>query len=150
VSVVVEVQYASCAPGLPAVAAVQTWVAAAAEGCVGEVVVRVVDAEEGARLNSDYRDRDGPTNVLSFAYTPPSAGACAGDLVLCAPVVLREADEQGKTPEAHWAHLVVHGVLHLRGYDHQSGEEAAAMEAVESEILARLGYPDPYATAPAE
>ena len=108
-----------------------------------EVTVRFVEAEEGRLLNRNYRGKDAPTNVLSFAYgTTP---ALAGDLVICLPVVLREAQEQGKSAEAHFAHLIVHGMLHLCGYEHETGAaDAERMEAKEQEILARLGYPNPY------
>jgi len=105
--------------------------------------VRFVDAEEGRELNRDYRGKDYATNVLSFVYE--SAPTVVGDLVVCLPVVLREAAEQDKPSEAHCAHLIVHGVLHLQGYDHETGpQDAERMEAREREILARLGYPDPY------
>ncbi len=107
------------------------------------VAVRFVDAEEGRALNRDYRHKDHATNVLSFAYA--SEPEVAGDLVVCVPVVLREAAEQGKAVEAHFAHLIVHGMLHLLGYDHEAGvREAKQMEQREREILAGLGYPDPY------
>lgn len=109
-----------------------------------EVAIRFVDAEEGRALNRDYRHKDYATNVLSFVYE--SAPSVAGDLVVCVPVVLREAAEQGKTAEAHFAHLIVHGMLHLMGYDHETGKrDATRMEAREREILADLGYADPYA-----
>ncbi len=119
-----------------------------------EVTVRLVGAEEGRALNRDYRGKDYATNVLTFAYDegedlpglPEAEGAVlAGDLVLCVPVVMREAAEQGKTPEAHFAHLVVHGMLHLQGHDHETEAEAAAMEGLETRILRGLGYADPYA-----
>ncbi len=106
--------------------------------------MRFVGADEGRKLNRDYRGRDYATNVLSFPYE--SGSRLAGDLVLCLPVVEREAEEQGKPPEAHFAHLIVHGMLHLQGYDHETGaDDAERMEAVEREILEALGYPDPYA-----
>ena len=107
-----------------------------------EVTVRLVDAEEGRALNREYRGKDYATNVLTFVYGQEPA--CQGDLVLCAPVVRDEASAQGKYPAAHYAHLVVHGMLHLQGYDHEDEGEAAAMEAVESHIVKKLGYPDPY------
>ena len=113
------------------------------------VSVRIVDAEEGRALNQRWRERDRPTNVLSFpADLPPELELpLLGDLVLCAPVVLREAAEQGKRAEDHWAHLVIHGVLHLLGMDHQDDAEAEEMEQREREILATLGIGDPYADA---
>lgn len=110
----------------------------------GELTVRIVDAEEGQALNRDYRQKDYATNVLTFDYALEPV--VMADLVLCAPVVAREAAEQGKTLQAHYAHLLVHGALHAQGWDHETSEEdAEAMEAREIEILARLGYPNPYA-----
>lgn len=140
-----SVQYACNTADLPLRAQVRQWARAALEGG-GQVTVRYVDAEEGRSLNRDYRDKDYATNVLSFVYE--NAPLTVGDLVICAPVVLREAGEQKRSSEAHHAHLVVHGMLHLQGYDHETGEEdARAMEARETEILAGLGYPDPYREA---
>lgn len=108
-----------------------------------QFTVRIVDAEEGRALNRDYRHKDYATNVLTFAYGD-EAPVCA-DLVLCAPVVAREAREQGRTLQAHYAHLIVHGSLHAQGWDHEtSAAEASAMEARETQILARLGFADPY------
>lgn len=108
-----------------------------------EVTIRFVDAEEGRQLNSDYRHKDYATNVLSFVYAQEPL--VMGDLVICPAVVQREAAEQGKPLDAHYAHLIVHGMLHLQGYDHETGAaDAARMEAQECAILAQLGYPDPY------
>lgn len=110
-----------------------------------ELCIRIVDKAESAALNARYRGKSGPTNVLSFpcdAEVPESKPL--GDLVICAPVVAAEAAEQGKSPEAHWTHLVVHGVLHLLGFDHIGDHDAEIMEAEERAILSRLGYPDPY------
>lgn len=108
-----------------------------------QVTIRFVDAEEGQALNRDYRDKDYATNVLSFVYEQEPA--VMGDLVICLPVIVREAAEQGKPLEAHFAHMIVHGMLHLQGYDHEtSAEDAEIMESQERAILARLGFADPY------
>lgn len=108
-----------------------------------EVTVRFVETEEGRQLNCDYRGKDYPTNVLSFPYA--ESPVVLGDLVVCLPVVLNEAAAQGKTPLAHFAHMIVHGMLHLQGFDHETGAaEAERMEAKEREIMAILGFPDPY------
>ncbi len=108
-----------------------------------EITVRIVDAEEGLALNRDYRKKDYATNVLTFDYTQEPV--VTADLVLCAPVVAQEAKEQGKTLEAHYAHLLVHGTLHAQGWDHETSEEdAQVMELREVEILARLGFDSPY------
>jgi len=109
----------------------------------GEITVRIVDAEEGLALNRDYRHKDYATNVLTFDYTQEPA--VTADLVLCAPVVAQEAKDNKKTLQAHYAHLLVHGVLHAQGYDHQTGEQdAEKMEALEIKILAGLGFKNPY------
>ena len=109
----------------------------------GEITVRIVDAEEGQALNRSYRGKDYATNVLTFDYAQEPV--VSADLVLCAPVVAREAHENGKSLEAHYAHLLVHGTLHAQGWDHETGDDdAEAMEAREVEILAALGYPSPY------
>ena len=107
-----------------------------------EITVRIVDAEEGQRLNRDFRKKDYATNVLTFDYTQQPV-VCA-DLVLCAPVVAQEALAQGKTLQAHYAHLIVHGTLHAQGWDHEQDDEATAMEQRETEILLRLGFSAPY------
>ncbi|NDP39955.1 MAG: rRNA maturation RNase YbeY [Rhodoferax sp.] len=107
-----------------------------------EITVRIVDAEEGQALNRDYRKKDYATNVLTFDYTQEPV--VTADLVLCAPVVAKEAKEQGKTLQAHYAHLLVHGALHAQGWDHDEEEDAQVMELRESEIMARLGFENPY------
>ncbi len=142
-----ELQVATEVSGLPARAAFERWAGAALEDAPRRgLVIRIVDEAESRRLNRDYRGRDRPTNVLSFPFeAPPEVpDDHLGDLVICAPVVVREAREQGKPLEHHWAHLVVHGVLHLRGFDHGSPEEAEEMEARERRILSSLDIPDPY------
>ncbi len=136
-------QYASIRPDLPDRGRVRRWVQAALERDA-QITVRFVDEEEGRILNRDYRGKDYATNVLSFVY---ATDPVEGDLVICAPVTAREAEEQGIGFEAHCAHLVVHGVLHLQGYDHITDDEARVMEGRESAIVTKLGYPDPY-TAP--
>ena len=144
----VSVDNASRETGVPAEAELSRWAAAALAGrrAGAELAIRIVDEAEGAELNATYRHKQGATNVLSFpARLPPGVPlALLGDLVICAPVVAREAREQGKAPEAHWAHLVVHGCLHLLGYDHDDEAEAQEMESLERAILAGMGYPDPY------
>ncbi|NBC47240.1 MAG: rRNA maturation RNase YbeY [Gammaproteobacteria bacterium] len=120
-----------------------------------ELTIRIVGEEESAGLNRCYRDRTGATNILSFPFELPpgldaldpqaaALGSLLGDLIICAPVLQREAHEQDKTETAHWAHLVVHGVLHLLGFDHLTAAEASAMEALEIRILGALGFPSPY------
>ena len=108
-----------------------------------EIAVRLVDADEGLALNRDFRKQDHATNVLTFDYA--KTPVVMADLILCAPVIEREAREQGKTLEAHYAHMLVHGTLHAQGWDHLKKKEAEAMEAREREVLAALGFDDPYA-----
>jgi probable rRNA maturation factor len=123
-------------------ARVRRWVGMALK-TPGEIAVRIVGAEEGQALNRQYRGKDYATNVLTFDYTREPV--VAADLVLCAPVVEREAREQGKSLEAHYAHLLVHGALHAQGYDHETGErDALEMEALEILLLGALGYANPY------
>lgn len=139
------VQRASSA-STPGEAEFHAWAVAAAEKEGAEVVIRVVDVEESAELNSTYRGKTGPTNVLSFPFSVPAGvpNNLLGDLVICAPVVEREAREQSKRLEAHWAHMVVHGMLHLQGYDHIEDVEAEVMEGREVAILHGLGIENPY------
>ncbi|MDP2823919.1 MAG: rRNA maturation RNase YbeY [Sulfuritalea sp.] len=137
-----SVQYPAGRDKAPTRPQIRRWVRAAC-ATPAEVTVRFVGSEEGQALNRDYRGKDYATNVLSFPYE--SGAQINGDLVLCLPVVEREAQEQCKSQEARFAHLIVHGMLHLQGYDHETGKDAAEhMEAVEREIMDALGYPDPY------
>lgn len=138
------VQTAVNSPGLPTKARLRRWLAAAI-GRSAAITVRYVGIAEGRALNRAYRGRDYATNVLSFGYGGSARGrTLEGDLVLCAPVLRREARAQGKPLAAHVAHLAVHGALHLQGYDHQTPRTAARMESLETKILAKLGFPDPY------
>ena len=141
-----SVQYAAKPEEAPARAQFRRWVKAALLQDA-EIALRIVDEEEGRVLNRDYRGKDYATNVLTFVYNGEFSGTkmpLTGDIVLCAPVVAREALQQEKTVEAHYAHLTVHGVLHLQGYDHENEVEARQMEALEIEIITKLGYADPY------
>ena len=137
------VQYAVPRAGLPVRRSIAAWIGAALERRA-RITVRFVGAPEGRRLNRDYRGRDYPTNVLTFVYDGASRGALEGDIVLCAPVVAREARSRALDRRAHFAHLAVHGALHLQGYDHERAGDAARMEARERHILARLGFGNPY------
>ena len=148
----VAVGYAVPRAGIPAAVSFRRWVAAALAGRIREadLAVRIVGAKEGRALNHHYRGKDYATNVLSFPAELPEGlpkGVklpLLGDLVLCAPVIARETKEQGKPLAAHYAHLTVHGALHLLGWDHEDAREAECMEQLEREILAGLGLPDPY------
>ncbi len=157
----VEVQLAASRPWVPAKAALRRWaeaahrasLAASARRKRGRVAdrlcVRVVGPAESRRLNREYRGKDKPTNVLSFPASSEELGygGSLGDIVICAAVVSAEAREQHKSRPAHWAHMVVHGVLHLHGYDHHQARAARAMERLEVEILAGFGYQNPYQPA---
>jgi probable rRNA maturation factor len=143
----VDFQDAFEGPGLPDEALFQSWAQAAWLGEENsEVTIRIVGVAESQALNSEYRGKDKPTNVLSFPFEAPAGITVplAGDLVICAPVVEKEASEQHKKTLAHWAHMVVHGMLHLQGYDHIQDSEAEVMEALEIRLLARLGFSNPY------
>ena len=148
----VTINYALPRKGLPAAASFRRWVAAALKGRIREadLAIRIVDSKEGRSLNRHYRARDYATNVLSFPAELPEGlpkGVklpLLGDLVICAPVVAREAREQKKALNEHYAHLTVHGTLHLLGWDHEDEREAECMEQLEREILASLGIADPY------
>ena len=111
-----------------------------------EITIRIVDSDESRQLNNDYRQKDKPTNVLSFPFESPEGVPLQllGDLVICAPVVRQEAQEQHKSPESHWAHMVIHGTLHLLGFDHIEDADAITMETLETRIMAGQGYSDPY------
>ncbi|HIN82863.1 MAG TPA: rRNA maturation RNase YbeY [Chromatiales bacterium] len=142
----VEVQYAVEDAGIPTADRLEHWARAAVDDVDASVCIRLVDRTEGTELNQTYRAGEGATNVLSFATDididiDPKP---LGDVVICCDVVRVEADEQGKAFEQHLAHMVVHGMLHLCGYDHIKDDEAQVMEARERVVLSRLGYPDPY------
>lgn len=152
----IDIQVAGNAGNVPSESVMQSWVQevvdelAVARKC--EVSIRVVDEEEGRELNKQYRDKDYATNVLSFpaenamiVNLPPDLPQLLGDIVICGPVVEREASDQHKAIESHWAHLLVHGTLHLLGHDHENDADAEAMEAIETRILARRGVANPYA-----
>ena len=136
-----SLQFACSRAGLPLRADFVRWARAALTGG-GDVTIRLVATDEGCALNHDYRGKDYATNVLSFPYEREPR--VVGDLVICPEVVAREAAAQGKSLDAHYAHLTVHGMLHLQGWDHDNDNDAEAMEDEEREILAALGYPDPY------
>jgi len=138
-----SVQFASEADELPTRAQVRRWVAAALEHAA-EVTVRIVDAEEAQALNQDYRQKGYVPNVLTFEYGEITPGVLGGDVVICAPVVEREAREQGKPLKDHYAHMTVHGVLHLQGYDHIDPADADIMESREAAILKLFHIPNPY------
>ena len=151
----VDIQVASDADRIPEQTEMAEWVRAAIDGAGSppagdlEMTVRVVDEAEMQTLNREFRGKDRTTNVLSFpagtdGFTPPGAPMPLGDVVVCAPVVLREAAAQDKPVEAHWAHLLVHGALHLMGYDHVEAADAEEMEALEVRILSQRGVADPY------
>ncbi len=133
---------------LPAAREIRQWVRAALHGRCdsGQLTVRIVDRAESATLNQTYRQKAGPTNVLSFPMDQPDllVPPLLGDIVVCAPLVMDEAASQGKTAQAHWTHLIVHGALHLVGYDHVDSVAAAEMEAIEISILKALGWASPY------
>lgn len=146
-----DVQYAVTAADLPTIEQFQMWVDHALnfmnyDQPSPELTLRLVDLDEGRELNKQWRHRDYATNVLSFPFEcPPGVPLnLLGDIVLCAPVVAQEALDQAKILQAHWAHLVIHGVLHLLGYDHLNDDEAEKMETLEIEILQHFNYPNPY------
>ncbi|GIX27667.1 MAG: endoribonuclease YbeY [Burkholderiales bacterium] len=136
-----SVQYATARPGVPSRSQFRRWVGRTLQRPAA-IVIRVADEPEARALNQRFRGKDYATNVLTFPY--PEFKPLRGDIVLCAPVVEREAREAGKPVLAHYAHLTVHGVLHLQGHDHQGEDEATRMELLESQIMRALGYADPY------
>ncbi|MCL1113838.1 MULTISPECIES: rRNA maturation RNase YbeY [Shewanella] len=146
-----DLQIAIQAPNLPSQAEFETWVRTAIGQTMPEVelTIRVVDVAESQQLNKTYRGKDKPTNVLSFPFeAPPEVELpLLGDLVICASVVEQEAIEQNKPLNAHWAHMVIHGCLHLLGYDHIIDEEADEMESLETQLVEGLGFSDPYKEA---
>ncbi len=151
----IDIESNSQSQQIPALAELERWISAALQSQKledAEVSLYIVDEDESQQLNNQYRSKDYPTNVLSFpADIPEEVGVpLLGDLVVCAPVVEREAQEQGKTLAAHWAHMLVHGSLHLLGFDHIDDTEADEMEALETAIITGLGYPAPYNELTAE
>ena len=146
-SITVDLQNDDALADIPSSGQFSTWIQSALRGPFDnlEQTIRVVDETESQALNLQYRGKDAPTNILSFpAEIPHIDYQCLGDLVVCAPIVAHEAQEQGKVLDAHWAHLIVHGMLHLQNFDHQTDDEADKMEALEVEILSTLGYINPY------
>ncbi|MBY0267149.1 MAG: rRNA maturation RNase YbeY [Burkholderiales bacterium] len=141
----ITVQNASTARNVPTAARIRRW-ARAALAAEAQVTIRIVGATEGRLLNRSYRRKDYATNVLTFVFRDHAP--LAGDIALCAPVITREARAQRKPVAAHYAHMVVHGLLHLQGYDHESENDARVMERRERTLLAAFGYPDPYKAPP--
>ena len=144
-----EIQHRSTCSQVPASESMRLWADTAFSAVKknsAEVTIRIVDEKEGVELNRKYRDGVGATNVLSFTYAdePWRQKKFLGDVVICAPIVEQEAQSQKKNIEAHWAHMVVHGILHLCGYEHDGEENAEKMERLETEILSELGFPAPY------
>ena len=148
-TIILDIQSASTSEDAPDEQSIKRWVGAVIDSNQGdtELIVRIVDEPEGKLLNETYRGVSGATNVLSFPFEnqTPEALPLIGDIVVCAPIVEREAQQQNKDLNAHWAHMIIHGVLHLLGYDHQNDSEAAVMEGLETEIMQKLGFPPPYA-----
>jgi probable rRNA maturation factor len=147
-TLIVDIQMASASEEAPDPQSIERWIGAAIGGQreSTELSVRIVDAEEGQALNEQFRGSTGATNVLSFPFEneSPEPLPLIGDIVICAPVVAKEAREQNKALNAHWAHMMIHGVLHLLGYDHQNENDANLMESLETEIMQGLGFPPPY------
>ena len=146
----IDIQNVSSTKSLPADKIIENWAKQALDRQHkdAEITLRIVDEEEGKQLNKNWRNKDYATNVLSFPVGEviKQAPKLLGDIVICAPVVEREAREQKKELIAHWAHLIIHGILHLQGYDHEVEEEAEKMESLEINILKKIGYANPYET----
>lgn len=146
----IDLQVISTDKHIPNQFQLQRWVNTALDGRMdsAELCIRIVDELESKTLNKHYRSKDTPTNVLSFPSDLPDdvelQHPLLGDLIICAPIVAKEAKQQQKAVDAHWAHMVIHGSLHLLGFDHIKDDEAEIMEAIEIELLATLGYPNPY------
>jgi probable rRNA maturation factor len=149
-TLIVDIQMASASEEAPDPQSIERWVSAALNNQRDstELSIRIVDTEEGKALNEQFRGSTGATNVLSFPFEneSPEPLPLIGDIVICAPVVLKEANEQNKTLNAHWAHMIIHGVLHLLGYDHQNETDANLMESLETDIMQGLGFPPPYSS----
>ena len=149
-NLIVDIQMASASEEAPDPQSIERWVSAAIDNQRDstELSIRIVDTEEGRALNEQFRGSTGATNVLSFPFEneSPEPLPLIGDIVICAPVVRKEASDQNKTLNAHWAHMIIHGVLHLLGYDHQSETDANLMESLETEIMQGLGFPPPYSS----
>jgi probable rRNA maturation factor len=143
-TIYVVLRYRTRRPWAPGPSTLRSWARLAAGDRDGELGIRVVGNRESRALNERWRGKPGPTNVLSFPAAGPSHSRLLGDIVVCAPLVAREAREQGKTLPAHWAHMIVHGTLHLLGFDHARPADARRMEGRERALLARIGVPDPY------
>jgi len=143
---VVNLQLACDAGDIPCATDFEHWAAAGLQQPQGELSIRVVGRGESQAMNRNYRHKDKPTNVLSFPYEAPVQvpSHYLGDLIICAPIVTEEAAAQNKSVASHWAHMVVHGMLHLQGYDHENDQDAEIMERLERQIMGKLGYSDPY------
>jgi probable rRNA maturation factor len=148
VTIELELQIASSIKTLPHPAQFREWISMALWQRVdtAEITIRIVDEEESKQLNEQYRHKEGPTNVLSFAYDPMPGivSRFLGDIIICAPIVEKESYEYNKPLLAYWAHMVIHGALHLLGYDHTEAADAREMQGSETDLLVRLGYPPPY------
>ncbi len=140
----IHVQRAVAAPGIPTDSSLKRWALAALGRTRGELTLRIVGESESRALNARYRRKKKSTNVLSFPYPELTSAGVLGDIVICAPVVTREAREQNKPVRAHWAHMIVHGVLHLLGHDHIKNKDAERMETHERALLSLFGFADPY------